>query len=154
MIKDIAITLESLSAMTRSQLLSVWAEYYGTPLNFYAQKNFLVRCLAYRLQETVAGGISPSMRKQLHRLAERISVGDGLAFYAGTGIKPGTKLIREWQGENHEVIALDKVFIYRSKHYSSLSKIARVITGTRWSGPRFFDLTNHVVSTRSKRHRG
>ncbi len=154
MVKDIAITLKSLGAMTRPELLTVWIEFYGTPLNFHAQKDFLVRCLAYRLQETAAGGLSASKRKQLRKLAERISAGDTLAAYMGTGIKPGTKLIREWQGENHEVIALDKVFVYRSKQYSSLSKIARTITGTRWSGPRFFGLTSRVGTATSERRRG
>src|SRR5271156_643087 len=154
MVKDIAIPLKSLATMTRLELLKLWAKLYGRPLKFYAQKDFLVRCVAYRLQETAEGGLSPSQRKQLRKLAERISAGDSLAVYAGTGIKPGTKLIREWQGENHEVIALVKVFVYRGKQYSSLSKIARTITGTHWSGPRFFGLTKRVVTAMSERCHG
>ena len=154
MVKNVAIPLKSLGAMTRLELLKVWAKLCGTPLKFYAQKKFLVRCVAYRLQETADGGLSPSQRKQLRKLADRLSAGDTLAVYAGTGIKPGTKLVREWHGENHEVIALVKVFVYRNKQYSSLSKIARIITGTHWSGPRFFGLTNRGGTAMSKRCRG
>ena len=55
-------------------------------------------------------------------------------------LKPGTRLIREWEGEAHEVTVLEKGFRWRGQKYASLSPIAREITGTRWSGPRFFGL--------------
>ncbi len=54
-------------------------------------------------------------------------------------LKPGVKLLREWQGKVHEVLALeDGRFAYSGKVWRSLSEIAREITGVRWSGPRFF----------------
>jgi hypothetical protein len=57
-------------------------------------------------------------------------------------IKPGTRLLREWQGQTHEVIAESTGrFLYRGDTYRSLSAIARAITGTRWSGPTFFGIT-------------
>ncbi len=55
-------------------------------------------------------------------------------------IKPGTRLVRVWQGSLHEVTVLDAGFSYRGQTYASLSVIARQITGTRWSGPQFFGL--------------
>lgn len=56
-------------------------------------------------------------------------------------IKPGTRLLHEWQGRTHEVIAdTDGQFIYAGEQYRSLSAIARQITGTRWSGPVFFGI--------------
>ena len=54
--------------------------------------------------------------------------------------KPGTKLIREWKGKVHEVVIAGSTYIWAGQHYRSLSQIARAITGTRWSGPRFFGL--------------
>jgi hypothetical protein len=48
------------------------------------------------------------------------------------------RLLRMWRGEMHEVIATGNGYLYRGQIYSSLSKIAREITGTRWSGPLFF----------------
>jgi hypothetical protein len=55
-------------------------------------------------------------------------------------LKPGTSLIREWRGQTHRVTAMDEGFIWNGGSYNSLSEIARAITGTRWSGPRFFGL--------------
>ena len=59
---------------------------------------------------------------------------------AGPKIKPGTRLLREWQGKVHEVIVLETGVEYRGEAWPSLSAVAREITGTRWSGPRFFGL--------------
>ena len=52
----------------------------------------------------------------------------------------GTVLIRDWQGKSHHVTVLDRGVLYRKKNYRSLSQVARVITGCRWSGPLFFGL--------------
>lgn len=55
-------------------------------------------------------------------------------------IGTGTRLVREWHGSNHTVEVLAEGYSYQGKTYKSLSEIARIITGTRWSGPRFFGL--------------
>jgi hypothetical protein len=55
-------------------------------------------------------------------------------------VGPGTRLLRQWQGQMHKVVFASEGFDYRSKRYESLSEIARQITGTRWSGPLFFGL--------------
>ena len=55
-------------------------------------------------------------------------------------IKLGTRIIRQWDGDTHEVTVVKDGYSYRGKHYVSLSAIARKITGTRWSGPLFFGL--------------
>ena len=154
MAKDLAKTLKSIQAMTRQELLESWAELHGAPHNFRARKDFLVRCLAYRQQEEAIGGLTASTRKQLRKLAAKVQAGETFSISTGTGIKPGTKLIREWQGDTHEVLALDKAFAYRGKQYSSLSKIARAITGTRWSGPRFLGLTDGVGARATGHRRG
>jgi hypothetical protein len=54
--------------------------------------------------------------------------------------KPGTVLVREWAGATHQVTVLEHGMLFRGKRYGSLSEIARVITGARWSGPLFFGL--------------
>ena len=53
-------------------------------------------------------------------------------------VRPGTLLMREWEGVQHRVMALDEGFAWNGATYRSLSQVARAITGTRWSGPRFF----------------
>jgi len=52
--------------------------------------------------------------------------------------KSGTKLVREYQGQKHEVSIIDGDFFYMGIKYKSLSKIAREITGTNWNGNLFF----------------
>jgi len=64
-------------------------------------------------------------------------------------IKPGTRLLREWQGQTHEVVADGSGgFIYRGETYRSLSAVARIITGTRWSGPTFFGIATKAQADR------
>ncbi len=55
-------------------------------------------------------------------------------------LKPGAKLVREWRGETHDVLVLEDGFQWRGRQWRSLSAIAREISGTHWSGPRFFGL--------------
>jgi hypothetical protein len=63
-------------------------------------------------------------------------------------LKPGTRLIREWQGRTHDVLVLDDGFSWQGTHHRSLSAIARKITGTAWSGPLFFGLKPSGFATR------
>jgi Protein of unknown function (DUF2924) len=48
--------------------------------------------------------------------------------------------MRDWQGITHEVKVLDREVLYKRNRYRSLSEVARLITGSRWSGPLFFGL--------------
>jgi hypothetical protein len=54
--------------------------------------------------------------------------------------KPGARLLRPWNGVTHEVLAVEDGFLWAGRTWRSLSVIAREVTGTRWSGPRFFGL--------------
>jgi hypothetical protein len=104
--------------------------------------------LAYEVQAKLLGGLSAATRKRLRRLAER-RADSGHAARAAPRLKPGTRLLREWQGETHHVTVLEEGFDYRGERHASLSVIARLITGTRWSGPLFFGLRDT-----GKRHDG
>ena len=55
-------------------------------------------------------------------------------------LKPGSKLMRAWRGKTHTVLVLDDGFEHHGKRYTSLTQIANALTGTHWSGPRFFGL--------------
>jgi hypothetical protein len=92
------------------------------------------------MQEDVHGGLGKVSRRQLARLAETLGEGGSLEVTQTRSFKPGTKLIREWKGKVHEVVIAGGTYIWAGQHYRSLSQIARAITGTRWSGPRFFGL--------------
>lgn len=53
---------------------------------------------------------------------------------------PGTRLIREWNGKRYVVDVTAEGYLMDDERYKSLTAIAYAITGTRWSGPRFFGL--------------
>lgn len=135
---DVAQQLDALPRKSKAELKALWREMFGQPHPAYAHKDFLVRALAYRIQENAYGGLDPKVRRRLLLIAEKLE--SGKAVTAPLRIKPGTRLVREWSGDTHVVTVLEEGFEYRSKRYSSLSEIARAITGTRWSGPAFFGL--------------
>ena len=56
-------------------------------------------------------------------------------------VSPGTHLVREWNGRTYQVEVIDNGYRFDGKTYPSLTTIAKRITGTHWSGPRFFGLT-------------
>ncbi len=97
----------------------------------------MVQALAYRLQEKAFGGLQKSIRRELLRLSAEFQSTGAISATATADFKPGTKLIREWRGKIHEIEVLTDGFSWSGRRYQTLSKIARSITGTRWSGPRF-----------------
>jgi len=149
---DVAQQLKALTGMTAPALRAHWKETFGRPHPGWFQKDFLLRCLAYRLQEEAYGGLSAAIRKRLKRLAEGARNGTASTEFATPRLKPGTRLIRSWRGETHEVTVADQGFTYRGRHHASLSEIARAITGTRWSGPLFFGLKTNGAKNLERQH--
>lgn len=72
----------------------------------------------------------------------------------GTKLRAGTILVREWLGVMHRVLALDEGFEHDGKRYSSLSEVARVISGTKWSGPRFFGVEERSIRVQTPKSSG
>lgn len=137
---DVAEQLNALPRLGIEALRALWVEQFGRAPSFRAQKDLLVRMLAYRLQEKAHGGLSPGIRKRLRALSGQIGSAGGAASRPMPRLKVGTRLIREWKGQTHVVSVLEEGVEYRDKRYGSLSEVARAITGTRWSGPAFFGL--------------
>ena len=131
--------LEALRELSRGQLKWRWQGLYGSPCPVHLSRLLLLRALAYRMQEQALGGLDPATRRHLARAAEDLAAGRAPAA-SRPKIKPGTRLLREWRGVVHEVIVLEGGVQYRDETWPSLSAVAREITGTRWSGPRFFGL--------------
>jgi Protein of unknown function (DUF2924) len=99
----------------------------------------LLRLLAYRIQADALGDLDPATVRYLNRLVG--SEANASTPLSGEGAtRPGTVLVREWNGACHRVMALDEGFAWEGGTYKSLSQVARAITGTRWNGPRFFGL--------------
>jgi hypothetical protein len=122
----------------RAQLHNV----LGRPAPHHLPRHLLFRILAYRLQADRFGDLDPESRRLLDGADTPEKAGENARTLADrqTELKPGTVLIREWNGRMHRVSVLADGFTYDGKTYSSLSKVASAITGTRWNGPRFFGL--------------
>jgi len=145
--------LTRLPTCNRAELTAEWLRLYRTKPPAQIGRNLLMAAVAYRLQEQILGGLQPELRRQLRAIAGRARHG-GEPALAAPRLKPGTKLLRDWQGHAHEVLVSDEGFVWQQARYRSLSQIARAITGTRWSGPVFFGLKPRgAVSTRF-RHGG
>jgi hypothetical protein len=131
--------LAALPSMSAAQLRDKWQRVYREPPPPFAP-DLLARGIAYRLQERVHGKLSSVTRREIARLQRQYEKTGEVLTEACVTTKVGTVLVREWQREQHHVLILDNGYLYRERRYSSLSQIANEITGSRWSGPRFFGL--------------
>ena len=139
MTTHVAKEIAKLARLDLPDLKTRWGEAFGRPPPRHIARSLLVRALAYHIQEKVLGGLKPAVRRHLARAAAELSAGRSPPAPFPT-LKPGTRLLREWHGVMHEVIVLEDSVQYRGTSWRSLSAVAREITGTRWSGPRFFGL--------------
>jgi DUF2924 family protein len=122
-----------------------WRVIFGRTPPAALSKDLLGRMIAYRLQEQAFGGLD----------REGLGFLNGLARHGSSPrrqLKPGTVLVRDYHGQRHTVTVAAKGFEWQGTTYASLSAIARVITGTAWSGPRFFALApaNGAPARRNK----
>lgn len=136
----LATELKELGDLGTDELHQRWTELYGMAPSPRISRELLVRAVAHRMQEETHGGLGKACRRQMARLADTLREGGSIEVTQTRSFKPGTKLIREWKGKVHEVVIAGGTYIWAGQHYRSLSQIARTITGTRWSGPRFFGL--------------
>jgi hypothetical protein len=136
--RDLAREIAELPALNKAQLLPIWRRNFDDDPPPKLRKELMVPILAYRIQEKEHGGLSHGARKRLREIAQSIGPEKRAHPSIAPSIRSGTMLIRRWGGEVHEVSVTDASFEYRGKQYTSLSRIAREITGTRWSGPLFF----------------
>ena len=115
-----------------------------------ANRRFLERRLAYHWQAERYDATYPGVRaRQRERIAALTAALAASQLPPARALGPGTVLVRTFNGTDHEVrIGAGPVFEYAGKRYASLSKVARVITGTRWSGPAFFGVKSRSVGVR------
>jgi hypothetical protein len=128
------MTVAEIEVMDRAALLAAWVEIFGAPAPKNLSQIFLRRFLAFEVQARRQGGLPARVRRELTR--------DGATQPKpkSPALKPGGRLIREWNGVSHVVDVAETGFDWRGQRYRSLSAIAREITGAHWSGPRFFGL--------------
>ena len=105
---------------------------------------------AWHLQAAKFGGLDAQSQRQLRQIAGALERDGTYEPQIRRNVSPGVELIREWKGTAHKVTATLEGFRYDGRHFRSLSDIARTITGTRWSGPRFFGLEGKSPPTPSR----
>jgi len=135
---DLEQQIESLRRMSREQLKHRWRDLYRAAPPAALTPDLLARGIAWRLQENALGGLSPQACQRLGgsgEAAPRLQ-----RARARVSLRPGNRLVRRWRGRTYVVEVTDGGLMYEGATYSSLSVIASKITGTRWSGPKFFGL--------------
>jgi hypothetical protein len=137
MMTDITEQIQQLPSLRRDQLISIWNQHFHAPPPKTLRKELMVSLLSYRIQEKAFGGLSLQARNRLKQIAAGLAKGPRSTKQV-VSPEEGTRILRQWHGEMHEVRCTDEGLFYRGEQYSSLSKIAFVITGTKWSGPAFF----------------
>jgi Protein of unknown function (DUF2924) len=145
----LAQQIARLQQLSLGELRVEWRRLFrAQPPNL--SRDLITRSVAYRLQEVAYGGLPKATLRKLMSLADELKAEGQISVDAGPQIKPGARLIREWRGRTHIVTVTEDGFEYAGRAYSSLTKIARAITGACWSGPRFFGLTkpNELVVER------
>ena len=144
--EDLEKQIAALSSRPRSELVEEWVRIYGRPPPKYIKRGLIERAISWHMQAKVYGRLKPEIRRYLLQVAEanaaKVAKADAEKAKGEIAVparfRPGMRLVREWNGTTHTVDVLDKGFAWNGKLYSSLSPIARAITGARWSGPRFF----------------
>lgn len=126
--------LDDLDAMSLGELRKVWRDRFGQPPQLRSA-DILRHLIGWRLQAESLGGLSLETRNVLNAKAQPKT----------SRLSDGAKLSREWKGRRYDVERTSDGFIYAGAAYRSLSEVARVITGVRWNGPRFFGLRKEAA---------
>jgi hypothetical protein len=139
--QDDTLTAEivQLDGLGLGALRGLWRQRLGSPPRF-ASTELTRLWLAWELQARARGGFDPATRRRLSQLSKSSKSDPAPTSTALGALKPGSVLTREWGGVTHRVMVLEKGFAWAGQTHGSLSEIATRISGTRWSGPRFFGL--------------
>jgi hypothetical protein len=131
----VAAEIERVRSLFGGALRRRWQSAFGRSPPEHLTADLLRRMIANRVQEEAFGTLDRATLKLLDGLARR-----GGSRPAERNLKIGTVLVRDYQGRRHTVTVAPEGYVWEGQPYSSLSAVARAITGTAWSGPRFFAL--------------
>lgn len=141
---DLGARLNNLSQISYADLRTEWRRLYRSHPPKKISRDLLELGVAWKLQERALGGLGPALQRRLADLSQTMESKGDLAKARLLRLRPGARLMREWGGQTHEVLVLADGFEWQHRKWRSLSVIAREITGTQWSGPRFFGLQANV----------
>lgn len=136
-IEDLPVRLEEIATMERADCAEALTALPGITVPPRLRAETLRRLLAYEVQARALVGLTAQERRTLRAVATGKASRDAVTIVAS----PGTHLVRDWNGRTYRVEVTDEGYVLDGTIYRSLSAVARRITGTAWSGPRFFGLT-------------
>jgi hypothetical protein len=136
--KDISLLITELEMANSMRLRALWLEHIGTTASLRLRPSMMRPVLAYKIQEHAYGGLRTQTDRQIQTVLKSLKPGSRDAGEASSRFKVGTRIVREWKGKTYEVIIVPDGYQYEGEIFKSLSPIANLITGTRWSGPAFF----------------
>jgi len=146
---DMVSRLERLKQLSSDDLRAEWRRYYRSEPPPRIGRDLMIRAVAHKMQEQAFGGLKGPVRRKLKALMETIGSGKSTGVAGAAVLKPGMRLMREWRGQRYDVHILDSGFEFNGRTYQSLTAIAGEITGTHWSGPRFFGLKRSTRDVKS-----
>ena len=126
-----------LDALDRSALLQRWRSAFRREGPPRLSRPLMEKAIAHDIQVKAYGGLSARTIRALKAAAKPVMSA------ASRSPSRETRLVREWNGVLHEVDVMEDGFLWREQRYRSLSAVALAITGTKWSGPRFFGIRGH-----------
>jgi hypothetical protein len=133
--------IAALDGMDLAELRATWKKLHRTEVPRFFRRELLIRACAYQIQVKAFGGLSPKTRRRLLKIVAEAEQGTFTTAGAPRRLRPGTRLVRAYDGVTHTVEVLDDGFAWNGQKFRSLSGIATAITGTRWNGNVFFGLT-------------
>jgi hypothetical protein len=136
---QIEAEIDQVRSLGLDALRKRWTTIFGAGPPPGLTKDITARMIAYRLQEEAYGGHD----REVARLLDGVARWEKGTVELSRRLKPGTVLVREYGGERYTVTLVPNGYVWQGRTYSSLSIIARAITGTTWSGPRFFGVRNN-----------
>jgi hypothetical protein len=145
--QSLVVDIAELPRLELAGLRLCWRNHLGGTFPTHLPKWLLTRVLAYRLQAAVFGDLDAATLRRLRGSSSDADtaatpkfVPRAAATRDGAELRPGALLVREWKGQLVRVMVLDQGFAWNGEAYSSLSQVARAITGVSWNGHRFFGL--------------
>jgi len=124
--------------MSYAELVKSWQDAFYHPPPVQCGKALMQGALAWHIQTQSLGGLSPAESKAIIQSRSSLTQSFDLAV--------GSRLVRVWKEQTHQVSVVERGFEYEGKHYESLSAIAKAITGTPWSGPVFLVLKRTALN--------
>lgn len=137
---DLDAEVAGLRSMGVEALRVRWAKRFRSTAPSIQSADVLLRFYAWRIQAESYGELDDDTRTLLARARAAVAKGKSPLPRSAMQLRSGTVLVREWRGVTHRVLVLDRVFQHDNKRFRTLTEVARAITGTHWSGPRFFGL--------------